>query len=195
MRKKNKIYGVGFNDYEGCVRTNGETLKSYNVWRNMISRCYNTKNSRYIWYGLKGVKVCDEWLLFSNFKKWFDENYIDGYCLDKDIKQKGVDCKVYSPETCLFIPKSENVRERNSRCDYSFLKGNKNYLNANFPKGPEHYKSKTKEYYQTKAVRIDQFKDVCKKQRWNFDDFDKILSKEVGSKNRKKYYFIYKAEN
>lgn len=195
MRKRNKIYGVGLNDYKGCVNVGKKIIKSYNVWRSMISRCYNEKDYRYKWYGLKGVKVCDEWLYFSNFKKWFDENYIEGYCLDKDVKQKDIPNKIYSPETCLFISIKENVRERNYRCDYTFLKGNKNYLNANFPKGPKHYKSKVKEYYQIKAVRIDQFKNICKTQGWNFDNFNKILSEEVGSKNRKKYYFVEKAEN
>lgn len=29
------------------------------------------------------VGFYEPWLLFSNFKVWFDENYIEGYVLDK----------------------------------------------------------------------------------------------------------------
>ena len=60
------------------------------------------RNSRLI------CSVCEEWKHFSNFKKWFDENYIEGFDIDKDILIKGN--KVYSPEACSFVPriKSEN---------------------------------------------------------------------------------------
>lgn len=44
--------------------------------------------------------------MFSNFKRWFDEHYIDGWHLDKDILVKGN--KVYSPETCCFVPQEIN---------------------------------------------------------------------------------------
>lgn len=55
----------------------------------------------------EGCTVCDEWLYFSNFKKWFDENYIEGFQLDKDIIIRGN--KVYSPQTCCFVPKEINI--------------------------------------------------------------------------------------
>ena len=50
--------------------------------------------------------MCDEWLRFSNFKRWFDKNYEEGYYLDKDILVNGN--KVYSPETCCFVPHEIN---------------------------------------------------------------------------------------
>ena len=46
--------------------------------------------------------MCDEWKRYSNFKRWFDENYTPKYDLDKDILVKGN--KVYSPDTCCFVP-------------------------------------------------------------------------------------------
>ena len=51
----------------------------------------------------QGCYVCSEWLVFSNFEKWFKENYKDGYELDKDLLS-GKENKVYSPETCCFLP-------------------------------------------------------------------------------------------
>lgn len=50
--------------------------------------------------------VCEEWKYFSNFKKWFDRNYVDGYAIDKDIICKGNRC--YCPEYCSFVPQRIN---------------------------------------------------------------------------------------
>lgn len=116
MRTKNKlVYGVGVNDYEGNVFEDGKIIKSYKTWENMLGRCYSTKvqikNPTYI-----GCSVCDEWLSFSNFKIWFDENYIEGFSLDKDILLEGN--KIYSPEFCRFVPQYLNnllTDRRNAR--------------------------------------------------------------------------------
>lgn len=102
---KNKICGVGVNDYEYAIKNKDIHLLSYKCWHSMISRCYNPKEQqKHPTY--KGCIVCDEWKYFSNFKKWFDENYKYGYELDKDILSKNN--KYYSPQTCLFIPKYIN---------------------------------------------------------------------------------------
>ena len=78
---------------------------SYKTWHNLILRCYNefsvNRNPTY-----KDCSVCEEWLIFSNFKDWFDKNYVDGYDLDKDILVKGN--KIYSPSTCCFVPQEIN---------------------------------------------------------------------------------------
>lgn len=99
--KRGLAYGIGVNDYVGRVKENGKHIKAYRAWISMLSRCYGKKElvhrPSYI-----GCSVCDEWLLFSNFKRWYDENYIDGFQLDKDLLVKGN--KVYSPETCCFVP-------------------------------------------------------------------------------------------
>jgi hypothetical protein len=76
----------------------------------MIRRCYDKKYQvKYPTY--KDCKVCDEWLNYQNFAKWFDENYyqIDDETMhiDKDILVKGN--KVYSPETCVFVPQDINI--------------------------------------------------------------------------------------
>lgn len=71
----------------------------------IINRCYNANASSYSRYGAVGVKVCDEWHTQSNFTKWFKNNYIQGWHIDKDLVG---DSTVYSPETCVFIPRSLN---------------------------------------------------------------------------------------
>ena len=72
----------------------------------MLSRCYSKrekkKHSSYV-----GCIVCDEWLTLSNFKKWFDEYYIEGWALDKDILVKGN--REYGPNACCFVPPQINT--------------------------------------------------------------------------------------
>ena len=103
---KGKIYGKGINDLNSPISCNGIHFKFYQSWKSMFCRCYDSnfqkKNPTY-----KDCTVCDEWLLLSNFKEWFDENYIEGYALDKDILVKGN--KVYSPDTCCFVPSEINA--------------------------------------------------------------------------------------
>lgn len=97
------------------IDENGKRYNSYHVWVAMFDRCYNEDNYRYKWYGKEGVTICKEWFLYSNFKKWYDENYIDGYEIDKDIlcEKLNISPKIYSPQTCMFISKSENIAIRN----------------------------------------------------------------------------------
>lgn len=79
--------------------------QQYRAWQRMINRCYNIgvllRQPTYI-----GCSVCDEWLTFSNFKRWYDENYRNGYHLDKDILVQGN--KVYGPNTCRYVPQHIN---------------------------------------------------------------------------------------
>ena len=107
MRIKNRlVYGVGINDYSGSVRIDGKIIKSYKTWCDMLFRCYShkshEKNPTYIACG-----VHDDWIYFCNFKNWFDINYVKDFCLDKDILVKGN--KIYSPETCCFVPQEINT--------------------------------------------------------------------------------------
>lgn len=107
---KPTVYGVGFMG-EGPYKAkiNKKTTKEYNIWHSMMDRCYNPKHSdRYPTY--KDCIICEEWHNFQNFASWYEDNYYEipgeKMALDKDILVKGN--KVYSPETCVFVPKSIN---------------------------------------------------------------------------------------
>jgi hypothetical protein len=50
--------------------------------------------------------VSKDWKTLSKFKEWYDNNYVEGWHLDKDILVKG--SKLYSPETCCFVPEEIN---------------------------------------------------------------------------------------
>ena len=88
--------------------------EAYNKWRQMIKRCGNHKYPTYI-----DCTICNEWHTFSNYEKWHNEHYIDGYSLDKDILVKHN--KIYSPNTCCFVPKEINnllIKCQNMRGKY-----------------------------------------------------------------------------
>ena len=101
--KRRVLHGVAFVDIDNANSI--ENRKAYSLWVNMLARCY----SPYVHKRLPtyiGCSVCEEWLLFSNFKKWFDDNYVEGYDLDKDVLVKGN--TIYGPSTCCFIPHKLN---------------------------------------------------------------------------------------
>ena len=82
----------------------------YKEWNSMLHRCYDNDVHK-IHSTYTDCTVCEEWLNFQNFAKWYEENYyeIEGetMCLDKDILIKGN--KVYSPSTCIFVPNKINA--------------------------------------------------------------------------------------
>ena len=103
------VCGVG---YFGKNYAKRETInhKAYSYWYKMINRCYNEKEiKKHPTY--KDCIVDKEWHCFENFEKWFDKNYyeINGERmeLDKDILIKGN--KIYSSNTCIFVPKRINT--------------------------------------------------------------------------------------
>jgi hypothetical protein len=117
------------------VSENGKLTKVYQVWNSMIHRAYDEKyHKRQPTY--KDVTVCEEWWNFQVFADWFQENYyqIDNeiMSIDKDILIKGN--KVYSPETCVFVPERINtliIKCNGSRGKYpvgtTYNKVNKKY--------------------------------------------------------------------
>ena len=103
------VYGIGIKGTEVTRDETGNVLDSYSCWQNMLQRCYSAKfQEKRPTY--KGCSVSEEWLYYPNFKKWYEANYyeIDNKTsqLDKDVLIKGN--KIYSPETCVFVPQFIN---------------------------------------------------------------------------------------
>ena len=104
------LYGKG---YIGEGVTSVTDRKTFQTWCGVLERAYNSKyvkkNPTYV-----GVEVCEDWLCFQNFAKWcysqkgfkVRDNLGNYFQLDKDILVKGN--KVYSPETCCFVPQEIN---------------------------------------------------------------------------------------
>lgn len=100
------IHGVAFNS-RGKYKTSNEHKIVYRAWRNMLERCYSKhihdKHPTYI-----GCAVSDEWLDYQDFAEWFESNEYakKAYQLDKDLLFPNN--KVYSPQTCCFVPSELN---------------------------------------------------------------------------------------
>lgn len=112
-----------------------EVKDSYKRWADMLYRCYDKnlyrKNPTYI-----DCRVCEEWLCYANFEKWYNKNYYavdnEKMQLDKDILIKGN--KLYSPKTCVFVPQRINAlftKRGSTRGNYpigvTYSKKNKKY--------------------------------------------------------------------
>lgn len=115
------VYGVGFIGIgEFRSRDENRQTKHYDLWHDMLKRCYSDKyHARKPTY--KDCTVCDDWHNFQNFCAWFEANKpksMVGISLDKDIKIAGN--KIYSPETCLFVTTSENSRAATEYKMYDF---------------------------------------------------------------------------
>ena len=85
-----------------------DIMKVKKRWRGMINRCYN-KNKSGISPAYRGTSICNEWLDFSCFLKWakpFIPQIRLGWDLDKDLLGEGR--RLYSPDTCTFLPTSIN---------------------------------------------------------------------------------------
>ena len=114
-----RYYEVGYigeGEYKVCE--NGKITRVYSTWNNMLKRCYDEKyHEKYPTY--KDCEICEEWHNFQKYGKWFEENYysIEGekMCLDKDVLVKHN--KIYSPETCIFVP--ERINTLFTKCDRS----------------------------------------------------------------------------
>lgn len=115
MRKKSNLYGVAINDADYAVTknktVNGKQVRIwrcpyYSRWSDMVRRCYSeNKTCRTKKY--QECSVCDEWLIFSNFRKWMISQDWQGNELDKDLVKLGN--KVYCPEYCVFIDSMTNT--------------------------------------------------------------------------------------
>lgn len=112
------LFGVGFfGDGKFSAREDGRLTVRYNTWADMIQRCYDEKyHVKKPTY--KNCTVCKEWHNYQLFSEWFEDNHIQGYQLDKDIKVDGN--KIYSPETCMFVTGSDNAIKAFAK-NYKFI--------------------------------------------------------------------------
>ena len=148
------FYGRGF---MGIGKYGKSDSRAFSLWRSVLERtcCLSFKERRPTY---KNTSVCEEWLNFQNFAAWCTTQKLfnakddkgKSYHLDKDILVKG--CKVYSPETCRFIPQRLNK-----------LLSTRNKLRGEYPLGVR-YNKRAKLFVVTinvgaKAKHLGYFKD------------------------------------
>ena len=94
----------------------------YGIWKSMKYRCNNPNDSHYANYGGKGIKVCDEWNDYENFRKWaysngYDENAEYGSCTIDRIDNDGD----YAPNNCRF---ADRIMQANNTSQNHFVELN-----------------------------------------------------------------------
>lgn len=101
---------LGVGEYKADI--NGKRTLEYSTWTSMLNRCYDEKYQEKC-PTYKSVAVCKEWMNFQNFAKWYEDNYpkIEDikFHLDKDLLQENIKNKIYSPDTCTFLPHNVNL--------------------------------------------------------------------------------------
>ena len=107
----------------GCIRSSHRLTKHplYETWNQMRQRCYNQKHKYYLYYGGRGISICEEWLDVKNFIKWVEATHpnIEGVSLDRIDNDKG-----YSPENCRWADRTtQNTNQRMKSNNTSGVKG------------------------------------------------------------------------
>lgn len=97
---------------------NGTEKPEHYVWRSMLARCNNPKDSSYFWYGARGITVCKRWLRYENFILDMGERPSPAHSLDRINNDKG-----YKPSNCRWA--SSSVQQKNKSSTYEYF--NKNF--------------------------------------------------------------------
>ena len=102
------VHGVGVTGTKYPITVDDVITKEYMLWAHMLQRCYSDdfkkKQPTYT-----GCEVSDNFKSYEYFYEWCNEQIgfgNEGWQLDKDLLVKGN--KVYSENTCVFIPQEIN---------------------------------------------------------------------------------------
>ena len=81
--------------------------RQYRIWRGMKNRCDNPQNSRYKYYGAKGIGYCEKWKTFDGFWDDMANGYSDNLTLDRIDNASG-----YSKDNCAWRNYSQQNANR-----------------------------------------------------------------------------------
>jgi len=79
---------------------------SYNSWKKMMGRCYNSSDQDYKHYGARGIVVCERWQSVENFVEDMGQR-----AKGMSIERRNVDGN-YEPSNCVWLPHGEQPKNR-----------------------------------------------------------------------------------
>ena len=174
------LYGVGVIG-ETNLKTKGKDAKEYILWRNMLKRCYDS-NAKKEFPSYTLATTTESFRDFVKFTSWcikqigfnFKDDKGKPFQLDKDILFKGN--KIYSEETCAFVPQEVNllfVKREKSRGGYPigvrFHKAGGMFRAMYNNKQSEHFKTPEEAFCTYKEAKEAYIKEVANKWKDKID--------------------------
>jgi len=98
------------------ITTHGEWRNPlFNVWRGIMSRCYNPFDKRFSRYGGRGISVCSEWHSVNAFI----DDMAEGYSPELQIDRTNNDGN-YEKSNCRWATRSQQSINRSDRKRYEY---------------------------------------------------------------------------